>query len=128
MAVTAIKLITNRNLTQIYIVMNRENPWDTGGPSGLKIALGTDLRCNTWIPWCDSQKDWALFHSIRIFTGRNDIFPIFNIWQQGNYIRYSKDDQFYDSGDIVPGNSSIGRDCTVEITGNTFADADLRFS
>jgi hypothetical protein len=129
MSVTAIRAITNVNLSQVYVVKNLANPNDTGGNGqGLTIAVGTAVQCNMWIPWCASEKDWANRQRINITPIAINVFPIlFNIWQHGDYIRYSKDGLFHSDGDIVPGNSTIGRNCTLEITGTSFADADLRF-
>jgi hypothetical protein len=45
----------------------------------------------------------------------------YTIWQRGDYVYYSLDDQF-GTGRLVPGNSTVNGDRSVEITAS-----DIRF-
>lgn len=129
MAVTAIRSIRNGHETDVYFVRNHENPNDTGGQGNvLTIPLGETVQCNMWIPWCNSQEDFDNRHRISIMPVAFNFIPvIFAIWQQGDYVRYSKNGLFKDDGDLVAGNNTIGGDRAIQIVGSDPKDADLVF-
>jgi hypothetical protein len=130
MAVTAIRSIRNRVTGGAeYHVRNQENPNDTGGRGhDLTVRSGQVIQCNMWIPWCVSQNDFDNHHKILIVpTAFQTIPAFFSIWQQGDYVRYSRDGLFHANGDLVPGNSTAGGDRSVDIVGTTIEDADLVF-
>lgn len=129
MGVTAIKSISNRHATELYYVSNLEHPADTGGEGKtLQIQPGETKACNMWIPWCTSQNDFDNNHRIIIVPLAFDVIPVtFTIWQDGDYVRYSKDGLFHENGDFVPGNCTVNGDRSVDIIGNSLDDADLVF-
>ena len=129
MGVTAIKSIKNNNATGAYYIKNLEHPSDTNGPDGpMKAAPGQNITCNMWIPWCTSQTDFYNNHRIIIVPFSNDPHAVtLTIWQQGDYVRYSRDGGFHDNGTLVPGNSTVNGDRSIEITGTNVLDVDLRF-
>ncbi len=82
-----------------------------------------------WIPWCNSQADFDANHAILMspiaFGQPTAVF--FAIWQQGDYVRHSKDGRFYPDGALVPGNATVNGDRSVEITGTTLFDTEIKF-
>ena len=130
MGITAIKSIANRHENSVYYVRDLENPNATGGTGKvLQVDVGQTVQCNMWIPWCWSETQFINDHR-RILIAPpafNEIPVRFNIWQQGDYVRYSTDGLFHSDGTLVPGNATINGDRSVEITGTTIFDADLRF-
>ena len=129
MAITAIRAVRNLLLNDVYFVRNQEQPNDTGGKGhALEVDPGAVLTCNMWIPWCRSQEDFDWHHKIIVVPVVNDQIPVvFNIWQEGDYVRYSRDGLFKSNGDLVPGNCTVGGDRSVEIVGDDAFNADLRF-
>jgi len=125
-AVTAIRSIRNSN-GDSYFVKNNENPNDTGGPGkSLGVASGQTVPCNMWIPWCTSEADFEGGHFIIMSpVAFNEVPVVFVIWQEGDYVRYSKDGLFHPNGDLVPGHASVGGDHDVQIVGLNKFDADL---
>ena len=130
MGITAIKSIANRHENEVYYVRNLENPNTTGGTGkSLQVGVGSTVQCNMWIPWCISETEFITYRRhILISPLAFGVIPVvFAIWQQGDYVRYSTDGLFYSDGTLVPGNATINGDRSVEITGTTLFDADLRF-
>jgi hypothetical protein len=129
MAVTAIRSIRNLVKGQVYNVRNQEQPNDTGGRgNALSVNGGEVVACNMWIPWCNNQADFDNHHKIIIVPTAVNVLPVlFAIWQQGDYVRYTRDGLFHNNGALVPGNSTVGGDRSVEIRGTGLFDADLRF-
>ena len=129
MGVTAIKSIKNSNATGAYYIKNLEHPSDTTGPNGpMKVAPGQNISCNMWIPWCTSQTDFYNNHRIILVPFSNDgNARVIAIWQQGDYVRYSLNDTFQNNGTLVPGNSTVNGDRSIEITGTNVLDADIKF-
>jgi hypothetical protein len=130
MGITAIKSISNLHETELYYVKNHEHPDDTGGKGqALAVQPGETIACNMWIPWCTSNDEFSKWHHrISIVPLALNTFPVeFNIWQQGNYVRYSKNGLFQDNGNLVPGNCTVNGDRSVEITGTSLYDADIKF-
>ena|SRR6478609_2741319 len=128
MAVTAIKSIRSALDEDTYFVRNLENLNDTGGPgASLSIEPGAPAtQCNMWIPWCGSESDFVNRHRIIMVPIAFGVIPVtFTVWQQGDYVRYSKDGVFHDDGELVPGNPAVGGDRGVQIVGHDMNDADL---
>src|SRR4051812_14831306 len=129
MAVTAIRSVRNKVPGEQYSIRNQENPNDTGGKGkSLDVPPNQVVSCNMWIPWCVNQNDFNNHHKIIIVPLAFNTIPItFNVWQEGDYVRYSRDGLFHKNGDLVPGNSTVGGDRSVEIIGSGLHDADLMF-
>jgi hypothetical protein len=129
MAITAIRSIRNLVGGSVYNVGNQEQPNDTGGRGhSLLVRSGSVVACNIWIPWCNSQVDFDNHHKIVVVPDGVGAVPIlFAIWQQGDYVRYTRDGLFYDNGALVHGNCTVGGDRSVEIRGADIFHADLRF-
>src|SRR5262245_3561729 len=109
MAITSIRSIRNFVAGSTYVVRNQE----TKDPA-LSVDSGRAVTCKMPIPWCDNQAQFDNMHKIvmsPIATGRVPI--TFTIWQQGDYVRYSKDGLFHNDGDLVPGNCTVGGDRSV---------------
>jgi len=80
-----------------------------------------------WIPWCVNQADFDNHHKIILVPVSNSLPVIFSVWQQGDYVRYSRDGLFHQDGELVPGNCTVGGDRSVDIVGPDLAHADLVF-
>ena len=138
MAITSIRSILNSTESDCYI-RNFETPDDTGGDGKfITLEAGETLTCDMWIPWAGNQHEFdhgsSLFkgpaHIDISFSSSTDIAPSlhhFSIWQQGDYVHYSKDGTWENDGFLVPGNNTVGGDRSVEIVGDAGEDADLRF-
>jgi len=139
MPVTAIKSITNQ-IDKVVFVKNRETPSDTGGEGHqLPVAPGDTLQCNMWIPWANTQYEYD--NGSGVGKGPAHILisinwssvdgtpepPEFSIWQQGAYVRYSPQRSWSKDGKLVRGNSTVGGDRSVTVTGGTYTNADLEF-
>ena len=139
MPVTAIKSIRNGTGVGCY-VRNLENPNDTdrnGQPHAL--APGEVWQCNMWIPWADTQDQFdhgsgigkgpAHINITFVWSSLEDAPPPheFAIWQSGDYVRYSKNLSWVNNGQLVPGNSTVGGDRSVDIVGTDGQDADVNF-
>jgi len=119
--VTAIKSIANGTRVT-YLVQNRENPNDTGGPGqSLSVGPGANRRVNMWIPWCDNVGQFdsgknILFEAIGTSEqGLGSAQASITIWQSGDYIFQSFNDRF-GSGQLVAGNSTVNGDRSAELT------------
>ena len=143
MPVTAIRSIRNSTPEGLGVA-NLENPSDTGGGKGssLNVLPGQVIECNIWIPWADSYSDflhgkWPLFrgpaHILILYAWASTQDPqdpppnAFAVWQQGDYVRYTKNMQWSDNGPLVPGNSTVGGDRSLEVVGGTIWQSDLVF-
>lgn len=128
MAVTAIKSIRN-DVDAVYAVKNNEHPSDTGGEGkALEIPPGVVVPCSMWIPWCGSQGDFDDNHFIIMSPVALDVEPVvFIIWQDGDYVRYSKDGLFHPNGNLVQGNNTVGGDRAIQIVGPNMFEADIIF-
>ena len=139
MAITAIKSVKN-SVDNLFYVKNVENPNDTGGIGhALEVPPGQTIVCNMWIPWCDTQDQFdhgsslgkgpahILISFLWSSTQGGPIPPQFAIWQQGDYVRYSRNALFKRDGDLVMGNNTVGGDRSVEVTGSDMQSAQLWF-
>ena len=123
MGVTQIRSIANEDPATTYIVFNRENPDDTGGPGQhLIINPGDNVQVRMWIPWCDNQKDFDDGHRIdfEALGESGHVPPVtpnsYSVWQSGDYIYYSLDDNVGNRR-LVAGNSTINGDRSLAVTG-----------
>ena len=128
MPVTAIKSLRNGTDTP-YVIKNNENPNDTGGKEHvLDIPPGRVIQCSMWIPWCGSETDFNAKHFIIMSPVAIDVGPSsFVIWQDGDYVRYSKDGLFHLDGDLVQGNNTVGGDRAIQIVSPNSSEVDLIF-
>lgn len=128
MAITNIKSVTNHHSTTWY-VRNREHEDDTGGVDQYAPinARGTFFH-DMWIPWADGEGDVRGVHRIVITTVPQDPLPPgeFTIFQSGDFVWFSRDGSFANR-QPVPGNSTVGGDRSVEISGTNLDDAEVRF-
>jgi hypothetical protein len=122
MGVTAIKSITNTHANLTYRVKNRENSNDPE----LTIAPGQVTPCNMWIPWCTSEKDFDNHHIQILEVSAGLVQPI-AIWQDGDYVRYSKEGVFQPNGNLVLGASYVNGDRSVVISGERNAGPTITF-
>ena len=123
MAITSIRSFRNLIGGETYGVRNNEESQEP-----LIVASGEAKACNMRIPWCNNQGEFDKNHYIISAPYVQGTVPArFAIWQEGDYVRYSRDSFFKPDGNLVPGNCTVGGDRSVEIVGTNIYDADLRF-
>lgn len=114
--ITAIREFENLTpvRVQIYSVRTREL---------VRAEPGKAVSCNMWIPWADTARQFAAGERIEVQTpgylaGGYYIFPqtYHWIWQQGDFVRCSKDGQFHFNGEHVPGDARIDGDRVLQVS------------
>jgi hypothetical protein len=114
--ITAIREFKNslKSPIELYRVRTREL---------VKVGANASVSCNVWIPWCDTQRQFDAGEHIVLRTPAvwaKTYFiwaqPFIWIWQQGDYVRYSRDGKFHFNGERVPGDSRVDGDRALELS------------
>jgi len=113
MGITAIKGLINNSNAPVTL-QDYENPSAGGNnitvPSPPPGALGP---CYMWIPWCTSQNDFNHNHYIMLIGA--ELGATYYIWQDGDFVRYSREPAYTPNGPHVPGYAPVNGDRIVSV-------------
>lgn len=103
MGVTAIKRIDNESRWEIW-VNNSESQGDNR-----RLPPGTFADSDMWIPWCTRQGEFDAHHIT--VTGGRTWYAIWQSWKHdGDRVRCSVGDKYYEPGDWIEGESEVNGD------------------
>lgn len=111
MSVTGITQVINYSGLTLQL-RNLEN-----GDDNVTVLPGDNAASiDIWVDWARSSEEYASHHLIVRMGNAPEV--TFYIWQEGNSLRYSTDNKWQSNGQVVPGDSEVGKSKTMCVYNN----------